>query len=100
MNVVELALKKQLLQLQTASQRGALAMHVAGLAPLFEGADQVAAGFRWVRRHPEAVAGSVAILAATRPGARRFMWRWGRRSFFAWRLWHDMLSERAVPRRG
>jgi hypothetical protein len=99
-NVVELALKKQLLQLQAASQREALATHVAGLTPLFEGADQIAAGGRWIRHHPEAVAATVVALAAARPGVRRFIWRWGRRSFFAWRLWRDMLSERAAPRRG
>lgn len=89
MNAVELALAKQRLQFQATAERAALAEHLAGLQPLFDSADQVAAGARWVRHHPEALAGAVAVLAAVRPGARRFIWRWGRRSFMAWRLWRD-----------
>lgn len=84
-----MALEKQRLQLQAASQREMLARHAAGLRPLFDTADQIAAGARWIGRHPEAVAGGVAVLAAVRPGVRRFFWRWGRRAFFAWGLWRD-----------
>lgn len=92
MNAVELALAKQRLVLASRAQRSALAQHAAGLTPLFDAADQVRSGVRWVRRHPEVVAGGVAVLLAARPGARRFAWRWGRRAFLAWRLWRD--SER------
>lgn len=97
MNAVALALEKQRLQFQAVAQREALARHAAGLEPLFAAADQVAAGVRWVRRHPEIVASGVALLAAVRPGVRRFFWRWGRRSFVAWRVWResDRLLERA-----
>ncbi len=92
MTAIELALEKQRLQLSCAAQRNALAAHAAGLMPLFDAADQARTGVRWVRQNPEIVAGGVAVLAATRPGARRFFWRWGRRAFVAWRLWRD--SER------
>ncbi|MBA3033835.1 MAG: YqjK-like family protein [Gammaproteobacteria bacterium] len=89
MNAIELALKKQRLELDATAQREALAQHAAGLTPLFDVADQVNSGVRWVGRHPEVVAGILALLLAARPGVRRFAWRWGRRSFVAWRLWRN-----------
>lgn len=89
MNAIELALEKQRLRLETASQRIDLARHAAGLQPLFATADRVHEGVRWIGRHPEVVAGGVALLAAARPGARRFLWRWGRRAFVAWQLWRE-----------
>ncbi|MDP1956868.1 MAG: YqjK family protein [Rhodocyclaceae bacterium] len=86
---VELALEKQRLEFAAASQREALARHVAGLTPLFDAADQVGAGLRWTRHHPEVLAGAVLLLAAARPGVRSFIWRWTRRGFVAWRLWRN-----------
>jgi len=100
MNAVELALEKQRLQLEAAAQRAALAGHVDGLRPLFDAADRVSAGARWLRRHPEAVLGGVAVAAAARPSARRFVWRWGKRGFVAWQLWRETVRElRAETRR-
>lgn len=87
MNAVELALEKQRLQLEAASQRLELSRHAAGLMPLFAAGDQVRTGVRWVVRHPEAVAATVAFLAAARPGLRRFLWRWSKRALIAWQLW-------------
>lgn len=95
MNVTELALRKQLLQLEAAAQRDALARHADGLQPLFHAADQVRTGAQWVGRHLEVAVGGIALVAATRPKARRFLWRWGRRAFVAWRLWRD--SDRWLP---
>jgi hypothetical protein len=92
MKAVELALQKQRLQLEAAAQRVALAQYTAGLLPLFRVADQVRAGGRWMRQHPEIVAGGVAVLAVARPDARRFFWRWGRRAFIGWRLWRDSVD--------
>lgn len=89
MNTIELALKKQLLELEAAAQREVLARHIAGLMPLFDAADQVGAGVRWIKRHPETLAAGLAFLVVVRPSFRRFVWRWGRRSFVAWRLWRD-----------
>jgi hypothetical protein len=86
---IEIALRKQLLVLDAAAQREALARHANGLVPIFDVADQVNAGVHWVRRNPEAVAAGLALLVAVRPGVRRFFWRWGRRGFVAWRLWRD-----------
>jgi len=92
MNAIELALEKQRLQFASSAQREAITRHTAGLQPLFDVADQVQTVARWLRQHPEVVAGSVAVLAAAQPRARRFFWRWGRRAFIVWKLWRD--SER------
>lgn len=89
MNAIELALEKQRLRLEAASQRIDLARHAAGLQPLFATADRVHEGARWVGRHPEVVAGGVALLAAAGPRTRRFLWRWGKRAFIGWSLWRD-----------
>lgn len=81
---LELALAKHRLMLEAAMQREELAGHAAGLQPLFHAADQVHSGLRWLGRHPEVVAGSVAVLAAARPGFRRFLWRAGQRAAILW----------------
>jgi hypothetical protein len=83
---LELALRKHALVLAAALQRDELAKHAAGLLPAFHAADQVHAGMRWIGRHPEAVAGGVALLAAVRPGFRRFLWRTAQRAVVLW-LW-------------
>lgn len=78
---VELALKKQRLQLRSAALRGELAMAATGLAPLFATADRIGEGLRWLREHHQlVVAGLVALLVA-RPRAAL---RWGRRGWFVW----------------
>lgn len=89
MNPVELALEKQRLRLEAASQRMELSRHLTGLMPVFDRADQVREGARWMGRHPEIVAGGIALLAAARPGVRRFIWRWGKRGFIAWHVWRE-----------
>ncbi len=96
MTPVERALEKQRLQFQIAAQRMSVAQHVQGLKPLFDVADQITAGARWVKHHPEIVAGGVLLAAVVRSGVRRFLWRWGKRSFLAWRLWRD--SDRLLAR--
>lgn len=93
MNARELALEKQRLQLAAGAQRLALAQHAAGLQPLFHAADQVREGARWIRRHPAAVAGGVAVLVAARPTVRQRLWRWGKRAFIGWRIWRDVWLE-------
>lgn len=89
MNAVEIALAKQRLQLEVAHQRDTLGQHACGLQPIFDSADHVRAGFRWLRHHPEALAGMAALLVAAGPRSRRFLWRWGQRSFVAWKLWRN-----------
>ncbi|MEW6163635.1 MAG: YqjK-like family protein [Pseudomonadota bacterium] len=95
---MDLALEKQRLQIEVAMQRAALRTHVDGLRPLLRTVDQVGEGVRWVRRHPEALAGGILVLAAVRPGMRRFLWRWGGRGYFAWRMWRDSHPGQGQPR--
>lgn len=89
MNVVERALVKQRLLIASATQRATLARYADGLKPLFTTADRLHAGARWAERHPEFVAAGVAVLAASSSATRRFLWRWSRRGFVAWRIWRD-----------
>lgn len=83
---LELALAKQRLRLEAATQREQLAAHAAGLQPLFHTADQLYAGMRWLGKHPEVVVGGVAVLTVARPGFRRFLWRASQRAAILW-LW-------------
>lgn len=99
MNALELALEKQRLQLESATQRVALAQHSVGLLPFFEGVDRVRDGARWAARHPAIVVGVLALLMVVRPGVRGFFWRWTRRGFVAWRLWRDGSRWLNQPRR-
>jgi hypothetical protein len=89
MNAIELVLARQRLQIEAANQRVALVQHIAGMQPLFDAANQVQRGWGWLRGHPEVAAGSLAVLAVTRPATRRFLWRWARRAYVGWRLWRD-----------
>lgn len=89
MNAIELALARQRLQHEAGMQRASLAAHAAGLQPLFDAADSLQAGARWVNRHPEVVAGGVAVLVATSRRTRQFLWRWAKRGIVGWRLWRE-----------
>ena len=93
--LVELALEKQRLQLQSAAQREALVAAAAGLAPVFAVADGVRDGARWLVRHPEWLAGGIVALLVARP---RVVLRWVRRSFFAWQLWRKVGEWRPAGR--
>jgi hypothetical protein len=84
---IELALRKQRLQLQSDILREQWRGHVAGLAPVFFTGDKIADGVRWVRRRPPVlIAGAVALVVA-RP---RWIIRWGRRTVLAWRSWRRL----------
>ncbi len=86
-STLELALRKQRLQIAGEALRAEFGACAAGLAPVFSGADSVAEGARWLRRHPEfAVAAGVA-LAVIRP---KRAWRWARRAFVGWQVWRKL----------
>ncbi|MCK9283176.1 MAG: YqjK-like family protein [Rhodocyclaceae bacterium] len=85
--LLELALKKQRLQFQSAALRQKLQADVAGLAPLFRAGDSVVSGVRWIRDRPQWVAGVAALLLVTRP---HWLWRWTRRGFFTWQTWRRL----------
>jgi hypothetical protein len=85
--LLELALAKQRLQLQSASQRDALVAAAAQMAPLFAAADAVREGVSWLRRHPQWLAGAVVAIAVARPGR---VLRWAGRVLVAVRAWRSL----------
>jgi hypothetical protein len=94
--VLELALKKQRLQIASEALRGDFGRHATGLRPLFSGADLVGDGVRWARRNPQfVVAAGVALLVA-RP---KRAWRWARRAFIGWQAWQKLrdFATRRLP---
>lgn len=84
---LELALKKQRLQIASESLRADFGRYAAGLAPAFTGADYVVKGAGWVRRHPQFVVAAAVALAVARP---KRAWRWMRRAFVGWRAWRRL----------
>lgn len=87
MNALELALKKQRLQIAGAGLRSDIARHSTGLAPMFTGADFVVDAVRYLRQRPELVIAAAIALIVARPGRA---WRWGRRAFVGWQAWRRL----------
>ncbi len=79
--IVELALKKQRLQLEAAAQRVMILQALESAAPAFGAAEKIRSGLRWAKSHPAWLAGIGVALLAARP---RAFFRWGRRGFFVW----------------
>lgn len=79
--IVELALKRQRLQLQAAAQRVRILHFLQSAAPAFGGAEKAAAALRWAKAHPEWLAGAGVALLVARP---RAFFRWLRRGLLAW----------------
>ncbi len=85
---LELALKKQRLQLQCQAERAALGEYVAGLSPVFKVVDTTAAGLDWVRKQPYLLLGTAVAAMFMRP---RLIFRWGMRGLSLWRLTQNLL---------
>ena len=82
--LLELALHKQRLQMQSDGLREEWRSHVAGLAPVFFTGDKIADGVRWLRDRPPLLIGGAVALLVARP---RLLFRWARRTVLAWRSW-------------
>ncbi|MDO8787185.1 MAG: YqjK family protein [Sulfuritalea sp.] len=94
---LELALKKQRLQIASETLRAEFGRYAGGLAPAFTGADYAVVGARWVQRHPQFVVAAAVALVVARP---KRAWRWARRAFVGWQAWHklrDILERRQPP---
>lgn len=86
---LELAKRRGVLEAHIAAQREAMALHTQPLAAAVAVIDQGLAGVAWLKRHPLAVGGAVALLAVLKP---RRAWRWTRRVIFVWRGWQKLHS--------
>ena len=84
---LELALKKQRLQIASEGLRTEVGQCAAALAPVFSTADCVVDGVRWLRSNPEFVVGAGVVLIVARP---KRAWRWGRRIFIGWQAWRKL----------
>jgi hypothetical protein len=84
---LELALKKQRLQIASDALRGDFSRHATGLRPLFSGADLAVDGVRWARRNPQIVIAAAVAFLVARP---KRAWRWARRAFFGWQAWQKL----------
>lgn len=93
---LELALKKQRLQITSGTLRADFGRYAGGLAPAFSGADYALEGARWVRRHPQFVVAAAVALVVARP---KRAWRWARRAFVGWQAWRKLRDwlERPQP---
>lgn len=86
---VELALKKQRLQIRSAALRDEFSAYAAGWAPVFALADRGRSALRWLRRHPVLPAALLAAFLAARP---RTVLRWAERGFVAWQALRKLRS--------
>ena len=86
---VELALKKQRLQIRSAALRDEFCAYAAGWMPAFALADRGRAALRWLRRHPVV---PVAVLAAFLTARPRTALRWAQRGFIAWQALRKLHS--------
>jgi hypothetical protein len=84
---IELALKRQRLQLRAAEQRLALREDLARFAPLCSAADTLRSGIGQVRRHPEWLVGAALVVVIARP---RAAFRWLQRGVVAWQFARQM----------
>lgn len=81
--LVELALRKQHLQIRSADQRAALIRHAGGVTPVLRGVDRIADSVRWARNNAPVLSGIGIFLLVARPRAAL---RWARRGWVGWQL--------------
>ncbi len=96
--IVELALKKQRLQLQAAAQRVRILHAIESVSPAFGAADKLRSAVGWAKAHPEVLVGTGIVVLVARP---RFLFRWAKRGFFIWegvRRLRSTIASRLAPR--
>lgn len=81
--LVELALRKQRLQIRAEYQRDDMARRLQGLTPAFDTVDRARDGLAWLRDHAPLVTAVVAGLALARP---RRAWIIAKRAWLGWML--------------
>jgi len=78
---LELALKKQRLQFESAALRAQAMQHLRGVQPALQMVDRARSAYAWVRGRPALWVGAAVALAVMRP---RVAWRWFRRGWMVW----------------
>lgn len=86
---IELALKKQRLQIESERLRRDLALYAHGVEPIFTAADQAHAGWRWLRANPAVPVGILVAVLVAKPSV---VIRWGRRAWLGWQAWRRLRS--------
>lgn len=81
--IVELALRKQRLQLRSEAQRSVLLEGLTVADGVLDRVDRLRDGACWLKTHAPAVTTFVAVLLLMRP---RFTLRWLRRGFVGYQL--------------
>jgi YqjK-like protein len=79
----DLQLRRERLLVRSAELRAAIAENSRALGPPLALVDQLRAGLRWLRAHPEWPAGALVVMLVLRP--RRLL-VWSGRAWWVWRL--------------
>ena len=86
--LTELYMQRGQLQERIAAQRTALAQQVLPLQRVLDlphrAGQLLESGLAYLKQHPATCAAFTAAVLVFKPG---FVWRWSKRSFFAWRAW-------------
>jgi hypothetical protein len=89
---LELALRKQRVQLASERLRNGFINHLDGVSPVFHTAGRLRDGALWLGKHPQVfIAIGMAFIVA-RP-KRAF--GWARRAFIGWQVWRRLRSNSA-----
>lgn len=91
--LVELALRKQRLQLHVEMQRQDMGWRFEGLTPLLDVADRVREGAHWAKEHAPLIGSAALLLILLKP---RPVFRLAKRAWGGWRTFRR-LSARAAP---
>lgn len=84
---LELALKKQRLQITGDSLRIDFGRHAAGLRPTLAVGDLAVDAGYWLSAHPQVVVVATVALLVAKPSR---VWRWGRRAYLGWQAWRKV----------
>jgi hypothetical protein len=84
---LELALRQQLLLLNSAELRARAARDLSTFEAPLQAADRVRAGWQWLKAHPEGPLTAAAVIALLRP--RRAL-SWSLKAWGAWRFWRKL----------
>jgi len=89
---LELALRKQRVQLASERLRNELINHLDGISPILHTADRLRDGARWLKKHPQVFIATGMAFIVVRPGRAL---GWVRRAFIGWQVWRRLRGSSA-----